>query len=44
MAIDRDPNMPSTGSTIPPAGSTIPPHDSTMYDRDDMITAATSMG
>ena len=27
MAIDRDPNMPSSGSTMPP-------RDSTMYDRD----------
>ena len=44
MAIDRDPNMPSTGSTIPPAGSTVPPQGSTMYDRDDMATTGTSMG
>ena len=43
MAIDRDPNMPSSGSTIPPHGSTIPPQGSTMYDRDDMsTTGATS--
>jgi len=31
MAIDRDPNMPSSGSTMPP-------RDSTMYDRDTMGT------
>ncbi len=42
MAIDRDPNMPSSGSTIPPAGSTIPPHGSTMYDHDDLNTAGTT--
>ena len=41
MAIDRDPNMPSSGSTIPPVGSTIPPHGSTMYDRDDISMAGT---
>jgi hypothetical protein len=41
MAIDRDPNMPSSGSTIPPHGSTIPPHGSTMYDRDDLSMART---
>ncbi len=29
MAIDRDPNMPSSGSTMPP-------RDSTMHDRDTM--------
>ncbi len=36
MAIDRDPNMPSSGSTMPPLGSTIPPHGSTVYDRDEL--------
>src|SRR5215204_6692752 len=38
MAIERDPNMPSSGSTIPPLGSTIPPLGSTMDDRDDLNT------
>jgi hypothetical protein len=35
MAIDRDPNMPSSGSTMPP-------RDSTMYDRDTMSTTGTN--
>jgi hypothetical protein len=35
MAIDRDPNMPSSGSTLPP-------HDSTMYDRDMTNTTGTN--
>jgi hypothetical protein len=39
MAIDRDPNMPSSGTTIPPHGSTIPPQGSSMYDRDDLSMA-----
>jgi hypothetical protein len=38
MAIERDPNMPSSGSTIPPLGSTIPPLGSTMDDRDALNT------
>ncbi len=42
MAIDRDPNMPSSGSTIPPHGSTIPPQGSTMYDRDDLNAGVTN--
>jgi hypothetical protein len=40
MAIDRDPNMPSGGSTIPPRDSTM--RDSTMYDRDTMNTTGTN--
>jgi hypothetical protein len=36
MAIDRDPNMPPSGSTIPPLGSTVPPRGTTAYDRDDL--------
>jgi hypothetical protein len=35
MAIDRDPNMPTSGSTIPP-------RDSTMYDHDTMSTTGTN--
>ena len=35
MAIDRDPNMPSGGSTMPP-------RDSTMYDHDTMNTTGTN--
>jgi hypothetical protein len=35
MAIDRDPNMPSSGSTMPP-------RDSTMYDHDTMSTTGTN--
>jgi hypothetical protein len=35
MAIDRDPNMPSSGSTMPP-------RDSTMYDPDTMSTTGTN--
>ena len=35
MAIDHDPNMPSSGSTMPP-------RDSTMYDRDTMSTTGTN--
>ena len=35
MAIDRDPNMPGTGSTMPP-------RDSTMYDADPVTTGATN--
>jgi hypothetical protein len=35
MAIDRDPNMPSSGTTMPP-------RDSTMYDRDTMNTTGTT--
>jgi hypothetical protein len=35
MAIDRDPTMPSSGSTIPP-------HDSMMHDRDTMNTTGTN--
>ena len=42
MAIDRDPTMPSSGSTTPTHGSTIPPQGSTLYDRDDLSTGATT--
>src|SRR3712207_5686287 len=35
MAIDRDTNIPSSGSTMPP-------HDSTMYDRDTMNMIGTN--
>jgi hypothetical protein len=35
MAIERDPNMPSSGSTMPP-------RDSTMYDRDTMDPTGTN--
>jgi hypothetical protein len=43
MAIDRDPNMPSSGSTMPQHDSTLPTHDTLgttgtpSYDRDSGV-------
>ena len=43
MAINRDPNMPSSDSTMPSHGSTIPPQGSTLYERDELNATGSTM-